>query len=63
MKILMWLPIVILGALLLFGQDISDYVRDTRLKYESYESATKGNPPNFVVVDGIVYDKRGRKQQ
>jgi uncharacterized membrane protein len=62
MKAFMWLPVVILGALLLFGQDISDWVQLKRLQYESYEKAASFNPDNFVVIDGVVYDKKGRKQ-
>lgn len=62
MKALMWFPVVLLGLLLLFGQDISDYTKITRAKYQSYEKATTANPDNFTVIDGAVYDKKGRKQ-
>lgn len=59
--IFMWSPIVIFLALLLFGQDISDWVRATRIKYESYQSASS-RTNNCVIVDGVIYDKKGRKQ-
>jgi hypothetical protein len=62
MKAFMWLPVVILGALLLFGSDIGDFVKLKRVQYASYQKATSASPDNFVVIDGMVYDKKGRKQ-
>ena len=57
----MAVPVILFCALLLFGQDISDWVLRKRQQYESYQSATN-KTNNCVVIDGVVYDKKGRKQ-
>ena len=59
--IFMWLPVVFLALMLLFGQDVSDWVLCKRQQYDSYQSATS-KTNNCVIIDGFVYDKKGRKQ-
>ena len=58
----MALPVIALSGLLLFGQDISDWVRLKRVQYSSYEKATRAKPDNFILVHGTVYNKHGVKQ-
>lgn len=58
MKALMWLPVLALGLLILFGGEISDAVTVHRARQAIIDAPLL----NTAVIDGITYNKHGRKQ-
>lgn len=58
MKALMWLPILALGLLILFGGEISDAVTAHRTRQAVIDAPLL----NTAVINGVTYSKHGRKQ-